>query len=233
MPAFETANVEVRMGGDVKNSVVKYRVTAAEIMILRAIHGDDSIVDVMPLDASDDVKRSNANERARLRGLYTARDGESLDLVIDRVWPGAGAYLPSTIAELELPDHAFKPVSGQRHAPRSSAPEGRRGAPKQNLIQDQDEDFDLEDEDAIDEPDELPSDDFLADEDEDLNVDDGTDVYGTEEQTELKTAPGDQPWLNTETTEEAPPAEVAATEDAPAEEAKPAPKAKKNKAVPL
>lgn len=104
---MQTANVIVALGGDTGNTVPRYGVTAAEITVLRAIHGDEAVFDVEP---AGEIDRSNREERQRLAEVYRARDGEN-KLVIDSLFPGSGARVPETLDELELPEEFFKPVS--------------------------------------------------------------------------------------------------------------------------
>ena len=58
---------KVRLNGSVANEVVKHEITAAEIMVLRALHGEDSVVDIK---AGRMDKRSHTEERQRLYGIY-------------------------------------------------------------------------------------------------------------------------------------------------------------------
>jgi len=102
---MQTANILLALGGDSGNQVPKYGVTAAEIAVLRAIHGEDAVTNVLPLDTVDN--RSNRTELARLRARYgAAQDGEG-NKVVDTLFPGAAARVFETIEELELPRELF------------------------------------------------------------------------------------------------------------------------------
>lgn len=57
----------VNCGGNVLNQVRKPEVTAAEIILLQSIHGEDAVTDIMPIRMD---KRSHAAERDRLGGIY-------------------------------------------------------------------------------------------------------------------------------------------------------------------
>lgn len=60
-------NCKVRLGGSNNNEVFKPSVTAPEIILLRADHGYDAVVDIVPTE----MKRlSHAEERIRLAGQY-------------------------------------------------------------------------------------------------------------------------------------------------------------------
>lgn len=58
---------KLRLAGAVVNEVLKSGTTAAEIEIFRFLHGSDAVLDIKEID---DVKRTSAQERARLRDLY-------------------------------------------------------------------------------------------------------------------------------------------------------------------
>lgn len=104
---MQTANVIVALGGDSGNTVPKTAVTAAEIVVLRAIHGDEAVFDIEP---ASDIDRPNREERQRLVETYRARDHENR-LIIDSLFPGAGARVPETLDELDLPEDFFKATS--------------------------------------------------------------------------------------------------------------------------
>lgn len=102
---MQTANVMVAVGGGRDNTVPKYGVTAAEIAVLRALHGSDSVFDVEP---ADDVERTNREELGRLRAEYGgAKDGDG-ERVVDRLYPGAAARVFEDIDELGLDESLFK-----------------------------------------------------------------------------------------------------------------------------
>jgi hypothetical protein len=127
---MQTANVLVNIGGDSGNQVPK-EVTAAEIAVLLAIHGDEAVQDISPLD---DVDRTNRDELARLRFIYgRATDGDG-NRIIDRLFPGAGARVFETLDELGLPEKMYKaltrasatPVAVEAVADEPAAPEVKK-----------------------------------------------------------------------------------------------------------
>jgi len=102
---MQIANILLALGGDSGNQVPKYNVTAAEIAVLRAIHGEDAVTNVLPLEG--DANRTNRTELARLRARYgAAQDGEG-NKVVDTLFPGAAARVFETLDELELPRELF------------------------------------------------------------------------------------------------------------------------------
>lgn len=58
---------KLRLAGNVMHEVFKGSVTAPEIEIFRFVHGEDAVVDIKEVD---DVKRSSAEERSRLKQIY-------------------------------------------------------------------------------------------------------------------------------------------------------------------
>jgi len=59
----------VFIGGDIGNSVEKQGVTAAEIAVLRAVHGNDSVREIK---VQDNAKTNHEEERERLMLLYSS-----------------------------------------------------------------------------------------------------------------------------------------------------------------
>ena len=99
---MERANVLLALGGDQGNTVAKL-VTAAEIVVLRAIHGDEAVFDIAPAEA---VSVNMRAEHQRLRETYTSRDNDNKP-IIDSVFPGAAPVLPMTLDDLDLPESLF------------------------------------------------------------------------------------------------------------------------------
>ena len=90
---------KVRLGGSLYNEVLKSEVTAAEIHILRALHGNDAVIDVKEIGKN---KISQPEERDRLTleygaGLAAARQLRELpDQAVIGVF-GLGSRLPDDI----------------------------------------------------------------------------------------------------------------------------------------
>lgn len=102
---MQTANILLSLAGDSGNQVQKFGVTAAEIAVLNAIHGDGSVTDIEP---AGDIKRSHREERARLLATYgKMQDGRDMSPV-STLFPGAAARVFETLAELDLPEEHFK-----------------------------------------------------------------------------------------------------------------------------
>lgn len=101
---MQTANILLALGGDSGNQVPKYGVTAAEIAVLRAIHGEDAVTNVLPVGT---VSMTNRAELARLRARYgAAQDGEG-NKVVETLFPGVAARVMEDLEELDLPAELF------------------------------------------------------------------------------------------------------------------------------
>jgi hypothetical protein len=94
----------VRLNGSLLNCVRKSGVTAAEIVVLRHVHGqsenaNDPITDITP---SGHIDRSDREERARLMVRY--RMGEvSGPVLIPQLLGVAGVPLPQALEGIEEP----------------------------------------------------------------------------------------------------------------------------------
>lgn len=107
---MEKANILLALGGDAGNSVPKYDVTAAEVAVLRVIHGDDAVFDIEPTGT---LKRTNREELARLTEIYGQRQpsGRNAAPAVAALFPGAAARVFEDFEELGLEESLFKPVS--------------------------------------------------------------------------------------------------------------------------
>ena len=103
---------KVRIGGNVLNEVRKENATAAEIVLMRAIHGDDAVLEI---EATGKVDRSDADERSRL--LEAQFDTE----VMGRVFGHSALGLPQEIAGVKdnIPGDGDAPI--RRRAARAAA----------------------------------------------------------------------------------------------------------------
>lgn len=86
---METALLEILLNGNIGNTTTR-RVSAAEVLVLRNIHGDDAVTN--PSESSRS-SRSNSDEVERLRGLY----GKA---AIEKVFPGVMPTLPNTFSSV-------------------------------------------------------------------------------------------------------------------------------------
>ena len=123
---MQTANVMLAIAGDARNTVPKYGVTAAEVAVLRYIHGEEAVFDIEVLD--EDVKRTHRQEIGRLTETYGRQEGERrVSPAVAELYPGAAARVFETFAELELPDELY--IAEKRQPAKRAAPKKEEPAP--------------------------------------------------------------------------------------------------------
>ena len=92
---MQRCNCDVRLGGDIGNTVPRVGVSPAEIVILRHQHGgDDAVINIQPTGMD---KMPHAQERDRLKMFYG-------DEVVNAVFPGSYSKLPVTLKEIMPPE---------------------------------------------------------------------------------------------------------------------------------
>lgn len=102
-------NATVRVGGSLFNEVPMAEVTAAEIEVLRRIHGNDAVTRIVA--SKEDTKRDDETERARLQRIYgrallTIKGAGTLDAVLGT----RGVPLPKSVPGV---DNAPAPKRGR------------------------------------------------------------------------------------------------------------------------
>ena len=103
---MQLCNLTLRLGGSLLHTVPKTDVTPGEILILRAIHGDDACVDIRPTRVDHKMLQNQLWER--LAGLYDgasafqATPGEESKSIMRSLFPGAMRKLPTTLEEIGL-----------------------------------------------------------------------------------------------------------------------------------
>lgn len=142
---MQTANVMVALGGDMGTTVPKYRVTASEIAVLRALHGPEAVFDIEP---TDDIEVSSRDEIRRLAepfnyGRSKVEDGNGGSVpVVTALFPGSGARAIMTLAELEIDESFYK--AERRMAPKPAAP-AKKGRGKKAEAEAEEEKADADD----------------------------------------------------------------------------------------
>ena len=109
---MKLATIMLAIGGGRDNTLPKYDVTAAEIAVLRAIHGEDAVFDVSPTDQNalneNGGLRTNRQELSRMKEMYgKAKDGNGVPFV-EGLYPGAAARVFEGFDELDLPEDYFR-----------------------------------------------------------------------------------------------------------------------------
>ena len=107
--------VEIKIGGDLLNTVVKESVSIPEIVLLRAIHG--SVDSVVVTDVTDETEVSNRSELERLHNIYSTATNGKAELWVDIVFPGMGVVLPQTLSDIGdsfIPSEPAPKVSRKR-----------------------------------------------------------------------------------------------------------------------
>ncbi|OFX03283.1 MAG: hypothetical protein A3E78_12165 [Alphaproteobacteria bacterium RIFCSPHIGHO2_12_FULL_63_12] len=110
----------LRLGGSLSHVIPKPDVTAPEIMVLRAIHGADAVVDIKPTRMD---KTSHRAERERLENVYgqpgpSGKPGFGAKAIVDLFGPAAmGGRLPVSLPE----DAPAEPVEGEDEGERTAA----------------------------------------------------------------------------------------------------------------
>lgn len=89
---MQLANCHVRLAGDMANEIFKARVTPAEVLVLRRLHGNDSVVKLQPLGSD---KRQHGNELERLKTEYGPK-------IVSEAFPGAYPQLPVNYRDIGI-----------------------------------------------------------------------------------------------------------------------------------
>lgn len=122
---MQIANILLALGGDPGNQIMKWHVTAAEIAVLREIHGDDSVTDVEP---QGDVKRGHREERMRLLAIYGGAKNQEQKSIVEGMFPGVAARVFENLEEIGLDDSHYKATS--RLTANAPAPEASLSEPE-------------------------------------------------------------------------------------------------------
>lgn len=140
---MQTANILLALGGDTGNTVPKFQVTAAEIAVLRALHGDEAVFEIEPIE--EEIEVSRRDEIARLNGIYgQARidDGSGNKVsVIAALYPGAAAPVFTALDDLEIPEVFFKSVERTKPIAPKKPTKAAKKAPKskEGAVENEDE----------------------------------------------------------------------------------------------
>lgn len=93
----------VAIGGDIRNKLFRKGMSVAEMAVLRAIHGEDSLSD---LRVSSKARVAHDVERERLLQLFPKYGNIVIGLYRDH-----GGKFPTDVRELKLPSACFASTS--------------------------------------------------------------------------------------------------------------------------
>ena len=111
---MQVCNCSVHIGGEAGMSVVKNFVTVPEIMVLRAIHGEDAVRNI-EVTSNEDIDSNE--ERNRLLSIYLMPEGVVKDTL------GATGPLPKTIDESGIGDEFVISKTAPKKVKKASATE--------------------------------------------------------------------------------------------------------------
>lgn len=98
---MQIVTCNVHIGGDRNYVVPKTGVTVAEVEILRVLHGEDAVTDIMPTKQDS---RKHKDELDRLRQRYKRKlpgpDTKGTKNIVDVVYPGPRPNLPATLKDI-------------------------------------------------------------------------------------------------------------------------------------
>ena len=111
---MQLCNITVRIGGSLLHTVPLTDATPAEILVLKHLHGDDAVVDIMPTRMG---KTKQDSEWERLSAKYDKASsmsvlGDSSKSIMASLFPGAMRKLPITLKEIGM-GHLNSPFAAQ------------------------------------------------------------------------------------------------------------------------
>lgn len=92
---MQLAKIQLKLSGNIANTVVKHNVTPPQLAIYATMHGEDC---VQSLDITGtDKERTIANEMNRLRGIFKTEESTK---ILNRIFPGIAPQLPVTFVSI-------------------------------------------------------------------------------------------------------------------------------------
>jgi predicted nucleotidyltransferase len=111
---MQLLNCTVAIGGEAGMTVFKERVTVPELMVLRAVHGDDAVRNI---EVTGTTTFTSADERERLGLVYISPEG------VVRETLGVVGSLPMELSEANIPEDFIISGSAQKTSKRRKAAE--------------------------------------------------------------------------------------------------------------
>jgi hypothetical protein len=109
---------QVRLSGNINHSVPKFKCSDLEILMLRHLHGNDSVVHIR--SAGSDDKRSEMDEYKHLAGIYGQEKVEALFMVKLDLNSVIVEDDPDESAEISLPASVAAAMKGQQQPAKAS-----------------------------------------------------------------------------------------------------------------
>jgi len=124
---MDYANILLSLAGDDGNTVPMIAVSAAEIALLSAIHGEAAVNEIEPCAAPADAEPHNRAELRRLREKYGRAKDDNDTAIVDVLYPGAAARVFETLDELGIDESFYKAEARVKAAPvkKAEAPKPR------------------------------------------------------------------------------------------------------------
>lgn len=128
---MQICSATIRLAGSVQNTVFRSDLTPAEILVLQAIHGNDAVIDILPIEK---VERSQNAEWDRLTSRYDRSggpdtpDGKEDVSIVARLFPGAVKRLPVTLSEIGLEANEAPEPKAEREVAEKPKRGGRKAA---------------------------------------------------------------------------------------------------------
>jgi hypothetical protein len=108
---MQIADCEVRLFGDIANSIPKQNVTPSEVALLQAIHGSESVIRV---NQTGSDRRSHKEEYERLSKIYGETRTNSGELLLQKIFPNSfDIKLPVNFSDIgvSVMEYIEKPVA--------------------------------------------------------------------------------------------------------------------------
>ena len=126
---MQTANCTVALAEDMGNTVPKKNVTPAEVVVLRAIHGEGAVFNIDILDKECKTSgREILQDLSHPRRYGRAQDSEK-NQIVRTVFPSPMSPLPQTFAEIGLDESMFTQASLDKLTGKKKAPARKKAAP--------------------------------------------------------------------------------------------------------
>lgn len=105
---MDYANILLSLAGDDGNTVPMTAVSAAEIALLTAIHGEAAVNEIEPCEPPEDAEPHNRGELRRLREKYGRAKDDNDTAIVDVLYPGAAARVFERLDELGIDESFYK-----------------------------------------------------------------------------------------------------------------------------